>query len=92
VETWTLRKVGQEYLGSSEMWCWRRMENIIWIDRVTNEVLHIVKEYRNFLHEIKRREADRVGTVLPRNCLSKMRYLRKDRRKDRREGEKRKKA
>jgi hypothetical protein len=25
-ETWTLRKVGQKYLESFEMWCWRRME------------------------------------------------------------------
>ena len=27
-ETGTLRKVDQKYLGSFEMWCWRRMENI----------------------------------------------------------------
>jgi len=40
-ENWTLRKVVQKYLGSSEMWCWRRMEKIIWADRVRNEeVLH----------------------------------------------------
>jgi hypothetical protein len=25
---WTLRKVDQKYLGSFEMWCWKRMENI----------------------------------------------------------------
>jgi hypothetical protein len=24
-ETWTLRKVGQKYLDSFEVWCWRRM-------------------------------------------------------------------
>ena len=40
-ETWTLRAADQKYLGSSEMWCWRRMEKIIWADRVRNEeVLH----------------------------------------------------
>jgi predicted DNA-binding protein (MmcQ/YjbR family) len=44
VENWKLRKVGQEYLGSSEMWCWRRIEKISWADRETNEVLHAVKE------------------------------------------------
>jgi hypothetical protein len=27
-ETWTLQKVDQKYLGSSEMWCWRRMDKI----------------------------------------------------------------
>jgi hypothetical protein len=25
-ETWTLQKVGQKYLESVKMWCWRRME------------------------------------------------------------------
>jgi hypothetical protein len=32
-ETWTLRKVDQQYLESFEMWCWRRME-ISLTDRV----------------------------------------------------------
>jgi hypothetical protein len=48
-ETWTLRKVDQKYLQDFEMWCSRRME-ISWTDRVSNEeVLHRVKEERNFL-------------------------------------------
>jgi hypothetical protein len=25
-ETWTLRKLDQNYMGSFEIWCWRRME------------------------------------------------------------------
>jgi hypothetical protein len=33
-ETWTLRAVDQKHLGSFEMWCWRRMEKIIWTDHV----------------------------------------------------------
>jgi len=37
VETWTLRAVDQKHLGSFEMWCWRRMEKIIWTDHVRNE-------------------------------------------------------
>jgi hypothetical protein len=36
-ETWKLRAADQKYLGSFEMWCWRRMEKINWIDHVTNE-------------------------------------------------------
>ena len=36
-ETWTLRAADQKYLGSSEMWCWRRMEKISWTDHVRNE-------------------------------------------------------
>jgi hypothetical protein len=54
------------------MWCWRRMEKIIWTDRVRNkEVLHRVKEERNILHTIKRRKAKWIGHILRRNCIVK---------------------
>jgi hypothetical protein len=33
----SLRKVDLKYLGSFEMWCWRRLEKISWTDRVRNE-------------------------------------------------------
>jgi len=53
-ETWTVRAVGQKYLESFEMWCWRRMEKISWTHRVRNEdVLLRVKEQRNILREIR---------------------------------------
>ena len=56
-ETWTLRAVDQKHLGSFEMWCWRRMEKIIWTDHVGNEeVLLRVKQQRNILHEIRKRK------------------------------------
>jgi hypothetical protein len=29
-EDWTLRKVYHIYLESFEMWCWRRMEKMVW--------------------------------------------------------------
>jgi hypothetical protein len=71
-ETWTLGKIGQTYLESFEMWCWRRMEKISWTDRVRNEeVLHRVKEERNIVHTIKRRKANWIGHILRRNCLLK---------------------
>jgi hypothetical protein len=44
-EIWTLRKVAHKHTGSFEIWCWRRVEKIIWTDRVKNEVLCRVKEY-----------------------------------------------
>jgi AmiR/NasT family two-component response regulator len=44
------------------MWCWRRLEKITWTNHVRNgEVLLIVKEQRNILHEI--------GHILCRNYL-----------------------
>jgi len=69
-ETWTPRAVDQKHLESSEMWCWRRMEKIIWTDHVRNEdVLLRVKEERNILHEIRKRKANWIGHILHRNCL-----------------------
>jgi hypothetical protein len=71
-ETWTLRAVDQKHLVSFEMWCWRRMEKIIWTDHVRNEELLLgVKEQRNIRHEISKRKANDTGHVLStrRNCL-----------------------
>ena len=50
-ETGTFRNIDQKYVGSFEMWRWRRLEKISWTDRVRNEkVLHRVKEGRNIVH------------------------------------------
>ena len=69
-ETWTLGAVDQKLLESFEMWCWRRMEKISWMDKVRNEeVLLRVKDQRNNLHEISKRKANWIGHILRRNCL-----------------------
>ena len=71
-ETWTLRAADQKYLESFEMWCWRKMEKISWIDHVRNEeVLLRVNEQRNILREIRKRKANWIGHILCRNCLLK---------------------
>jgi hypothetical protein len=69
-ETWKLQRVDQKHLESFEMWCWRRMEKIIWTDHVRNEeVLLRVKEQRNILHEISKQRVNWIGHILRRNCL-----------------------
>ena len=45
-ETWKLRAADQKYLESFEMWCWRRMEKISWIDHVRNEEVLFVSMSR----------------------------------------------
>jgi len=71
-ETWMLRIADQKYLEGFEMWCWRRMEKLIWTDHVKNEeVLLRVNEQRNILHEIRKRKANWIGHILRRNCLLK---------------------
>jgi hypothetical protein len=46
------------------------MEKISWTQHVRNkEVLLTVKEQRNILHEISKREANWIAYILRRNCL-----------------------
>jgi hypothetical protein len=69
-ETETLRAVGQKHLESFKMWCWRRMEKIIWTDHVRNEeVLLRLKRQKNIPNEITKRNANWIGQILRRNCL-----------------------
>jgi hypothetical protein len=42
---------------------------ISWTDNVRNEVLLMVKEQSNILHEISKRKANCIGHILCRNCL-----------------------
>jgi hypothetical protein len=64
--------VDQKHLESFEMWCWRRMEKISWIQHVRNEeVLLRVKEQRNILHEMNKRKTNWIGHILRRNCLQR---------------------
>jgi hypothetical protein len=69
-ETETVWAGDQKHMESFKMWCWRRLENISWTDRVRNEeILLRVKEQRNMLHEISKRKANWIGRILRRNCL-----------------------
>jgi len=66
----TLRIVDQKYLESFEIWCWRRLEKIIWTDRARDEeVLHSVKEDIIIPHTTNRMRANWIGHILLRNRL-----------------------
>ena len=71
-KTWALQKVNQKYLESFDMWCWRRIEKIIWTDHVRNEeMLCRVKEERNIVHRVKRKTASWIGHIIHRIFLLK---------------------
>ena len=56
-DTWRLRQVDHRYLGSSEMWCWRKREKISWKDRVENEeVWHWSQGGKEYLRTAKCRD------------------------------------
>jgi hypothetical protein len=70
-ETWALRRIDQKCLESFEMWYWRRIEKTTRTDRVRNEVSQRIKEERNILQTIKRRNVNWIGHILRRNWLLK---------------------
>ena len=54
------------------MWCWERTEKIFRTGfEINEEVLHRIKEVRNVLHTVDRRQANWIGHILRRNCLLK---------------------
>ena len=55
-ETWALTQTDRR-LETFEMWIWRRMEKISWLDKVTNEeVLRRVNQDRQILNCIWQRK------------------------------------
>jgi hypothetical protein len=71
-ETWTLWRVDQKYLENCEICRWRRFEKISWTDPVRNEgILQRIKQEKNILQKIKRRNDNRKGSFLRTNCLLK---------------------
>lgn len=64
-EVWTLKEETRRKLEALEMWFYRRMLRISWVQRVTNEeVLRRVRKSRELLQTIKRRKVSYLGHVL----------------------------
>lgn len=64
-ETWTISATEKRKLEAFEMWCYRKMLRIKWIDRITNEaVLNRIKEKKILWHTIKVRRAKMIGHLL----------------------------
>uniref|UniRef100_A0A8D8XEA4 Craniofacial development protein 2 n=1 Tax=Cacopsylla melanoneura TaxID=428564 RepID=A0A8D8XEA4_9HEMI len=69
-ETWTIAKAEQNRLMAFEMWCWRKMQKISWIEHMTNEeVLRRAGEQRSFMKSLKKRRAKLIGHILRHNSL-----------------------
>jgi len=64
-ESWTLREEEKRRLNAFEMWVWRRIEKISWMERITNEeVLQTVGETRQLLVTVFRRKKNWIGHIL----------------------------
>jgi len=69
-ETFTIRKVDEKRMGKFEMWCWRMMDKNGYTNGVNSEeVLHRIKEEKDILYLIKRRNANVINTKRPYSKL-----------------------
>lgn len=69
-ETWTVSSAMNDRLSSFEMWCYRRMMRISWIERKTNEeVLRMVSAERELVQIIRKRQLQFLGHVVRRKQL-----------------------
>ena len=64
-ETWTLRKEDIKILEAFEMWIWRRIERINWMEHWKNvDVLLLVNEERSLIDTIRQRQKNWIGHIL----------------------------
>lgn len=71
-ETWTISATEKRKLEAFEMWCYRKMLRIKWIDRITNEAVLIrIKEKEILWHTVKVRRAKMIGHLLRHESLTK---------------------
>jgi len=60
-----MHKADRDRIEALEMWIWRRMKKISWMDKVTNEeVLKKVNESKNMLNVTRQRKSKWIDHVL----------------------------
>lgn len=65
VETWTMSQATTKKIEAFEMWCYRRMLRISWVDKITNEeVLNRMKKDKELLYTIKKRKLEYFGHLM----------------------------
>jgi len=64
-ETWVLNKAKQRTLEIFEIWCWRRMLRVSWIEHRTNEsILSEIDEGKEILKTIRARRWNMIDRIL----------------------------
>src|SRR6478609_8922312 len=72
-ETWTMRKEEINRLNAFEIWVWRRMGKVSWINKMTNEqVLSSMNEKRSLIKTIWGRNKNWIGHVVRGDGLMKL--------------------
>ena len=64
-ETWTISSLDRKRIEAFEMWCYRRILKIRWVDYVTNEeVLNRIGEKEKLWHNLTKRRDRLIGHIL----------------------------
>jgi hypothetical protein len=64
MEAWTLKKQHIRKIEAFEMWCYRRILKIQWVQRITNaEVLRRLNKELEIMNSIKRRKLEYLGHI-----------------------------
>ena len=72
-EAWTINKEMERRLEAFEMWCWRRMLRISWMERRTNDsILEELGKQREMIKTIRRRQLGFLGHALRREALENL--------------------
>ena len=72
-EVWILNVATEERLEAFEIWCWRRMLSVSWVERMTNEsILEEIGKKRELLTTIRRRQLRFLGHILRREDLKNL--------------------
>ena len=72
-ESWTISSSCRKKLEAVEMWCYRRMMQMLWVKRISNEqILEMVGMERSLVMTIRKRQLRFVGHVGRKGGLEKL--------------------
>src|SRR5215469_3646122 len=64
-ESWTLRKTDVSKIQAAEMWFWRRLLRVSWIERISNEIiLERMNSSRKIMKQIRQKQLRFLGHIL----------------------------
>src|SRR5215469_15149200 len=69
-ESWTLRKTDVSKIQAAEMWFWRRLLKVSWIERISNEIiLERMNSSREIKKQIRQKRLTFLGHILKEQKL-----------------------
>ena len=72
-ETCMISSSERRRIEAFEMWCYRRMLKVRWVDRITNEeILNRIGERRTIWHNLTRRRDRMIGHILRHPGLAQL--------------------